>query len=208
MPILYVFSLLTATTNLLLCFKNTARLYFPFEGDQCSGSYLTCILTKISGTLAWAELNPKAVIVLLVSLCWNRRESEHSVPQRKYTAYLMLTLLLWLAYFDHLIFSLILMYSREWTLSLSCNLILLSFKCSEGQWIFLFSNNMNSRSSGNCSGNSSFCCDSSLLGHHGENVSECFWVFFCPDTNIISRSQNNSLYKLIPLSWIISVWIC
>lgn len=72
----------------------------------------------------------------LVCLCCNRRESECSVPQRKYTAHFMLTLLLWLAYFDHLIFSLILMYSKVWTLSLSCNLILLSCKCSEGQWIF------------------------------------------------------------------------
>lgn len=35
-----------------LCFLFANCNYFPFEGDQCSGSYLTCILTKISGTLA------------------------------------------------------------------------------------------------------------------------------------------------------------
>lgn len=113
--------------------KASQDFIFPLRGIS---PLLLTWFVFLPRLVAWAELTPKAVIMMLVCLCCNRRESERSVPQRKYTAHFMLTLLLWLAYFDHLIFSLILMYGKVWTLSLSWNLILLRFKCSEGQWIF------------------------------------------------------------------------
>lgn len=115
--------------------KNTASFSLCFEGDQPL-PYLPHILDGISGALPGAALNPGAPIVMLVSLRWDGRESECSAPWRQYPACSMLTLLLRLAYFDRLVFFLLLMYSKVWTLSLSGNLILLSFKCSEGQWIF------------------------------------------------------------------------